>query len=139
MSMKIFHCATRLPKQKGLVHQDMIHPPHLGDLNSDHGLAIPAAVYRSAQGPGPESAPRSAFCVLLGTCLRVPQRGCVCVRECFLALLGLKNAKKHSLGHCEAGAQKHSKKHSVGHFPARAPEHSCKWRPGSQPWSETMG
>ena len=24
-------------------------------------VAIPAAIYRSAQGPGPESAPRSAF------------------------------------------------------------------------------
>ena len=44
-------------------------------------------------GPGPESAPRSAFWAILGTCLRVPQR---VLFECFLAFLGPKKAKKHS-------------------------------------------
>ena len=44
-------------------------------------------------GPGPESAPRSAFWAILGTCLGVPQR---VLFECFLAFLGPKNAKKHS-------------------------------------------
>ena len=63
------------------------------DLSVQLGLAKKAAIYRSAQGPGPESAPRSAFSVFLGTWLRVPQR---VLFECFLAFLGLKNAKKHS-------------------------------------------
>ena len=44
-------------------------------------------------GPGPESAPRSAFWAILGTCLGVPQR---VLFECFLAFLGPKHAKKHS-------------------------------------------
>ena len=44
--------------------------------------------------------------MLLGTCLAVPQ---TVLFECFLALLGLENGKKHSLGHSEANAQKHSK------------------------------
>ena len=44
-------------------------------------------------GPGPESAPRSAFWAILGTCLGVPQR---VLFECFLAFLGPENAKKHS-------------------------------------------
>ena len=44
-------------------------------------------------GPGPESAPRSAFWAILGTCLGVPQR---VLFECFLAFFGPKNAKKHS-------------------------------------------
>ena len=94
-------------------------------------LAIPAAIYRSALGPG-------AFRVLLGTCLGVPQR---VLFECFLALLGLKNAKKHSkssLGALRGKCPKALEKHSVGHFPARAPQHSCKWRPGSQPNASTF-
>ena len=44
-------------------------------------------------GPGPESALRSAFLAILGTCLGVPQR---VLFECFLAFFGPKNAKKHS-------------------------------------------
>ena len=84
-------------------------------------VAIPAAIYRSGQLPGPESAPRSAFWVLSGSppksAFRVPL-------ECLLLSLV-------SMGHSEPGAQKHSKKHSAGHFPAR-PGHSCRWRPGSQ-------
>ena len=44
-------------------------------------------------GPGPESAPRSAFWAILGTCLGVPQR---VLFECFLTFFGPKNAKKHS-------------------------------------------
>ena len=55
-------------------------------------LAIPAAIYRSAQGPGPESASRSAFRVVLGTWLGVPQR---VFFECFLAFFRPKSAKKH--------------------------------------------
>ena len=35
--------------------------PQENPLNSIQNLAIPAAIYRSAPGPGPESAPRSAF------------------------------------------------------------------------------
>ena len=65
-------------------------------------FAIPAAVYRSAQGPRLESAPRSA--VWLG----VPQR---VLFECFLSLF---------------------EPHKRQKVPARAPGHSCKWRPGSQ-------
>ena len=67
-------------------------------------LAVPAAIYRSAQGPRPESAPRSALWAILGTCLGVPQR---VLSECFLALFRpkrQKTLKKHSLGHSEAGA-----------------------------------
>ena len=71
---------------------------------------MPAAIYRSAQGPGPESAPWSAFWAILGTWLRVPQG---VLFECFLALLGLrkrqKALKKHSLEHSEPGAQNRSK------------------------------
>ena len=44
-------------------------------------------------GPGPESAPRSAFWAILGTCLGVPQR---VLFECFSAFLGPKNVEKHS-------------------------------------------
>ena len=49
-------------------------------------LAIPAAIYRSAQAPGPESAPRSAFWVLWGTWLGVPK------------------STQKALGHCPAWA-----------------------------------
>ena len=38
-------------------------------------------------GPGPESAPRSAFWAILGTCLGVPQR---VLFECFFAFFGPK-------------------------------------------------
>ena len=62
-------------------------------INSTTKLAIRAAIYRSAQGPGPESAPRSAFSVFLGAWLRVPQR---VLFECFLPFFIPKNAKKHS-------------------------------------------
>ena len=48
-------------------------------------VAIPAAIYRSAPGPGPESAARSAFGAILGTCLGVPRR---VLFECFWAFLG---------------------------------------------------
>ena len=84
-------------------------------------VAIPAAIYRSAHGPGPESAPQSAFWVLLGNCLGVPQR---VLFECFLALVGQKKSKKalkkHSFGHSEAIAQKHSKSTPWGTFPPGA-------------------
>ena len=64
-------------------------------------------------GPGPESASRSAFWAILGTCLGVPQR---VLFECFLAFLGPENAKKHSLGHSEAGAQNCPKSTPGGTF-----------------------
>ena len=48
-------------------------------------LAVPAAIYRSAPGPEPESAPRSAFWAILGTGLGVPQ---TVLFECFLAFFG---------------------------------------------------
>ena len=68
-------------------------------------------------GPGPESAPRSAFWAILGTCLGVPQR---VLFECFLAFFGpkkrQKTLKKHSLGHSEAGAQNCPKSTSGGTF-----------------------
>ena len=72
-----------------------------------------AAVYRSAEGPGAESAPKSA------------------PRSAF----GLLDAqKKHSkgtprstFGHSEPGGNKrHSLDHSSGHFPPRGLWHSCK-------------
>ena len=68
-------------------------------------------------GPGPESAPRSAFWAILGTCLGVPQR---VLFECFLAFFGPKKRqkalKKHSLGHSEAGAQNCPKSTPGGTF-----------------------
>ena len=45
-------------------------------------------------GPGPESAPRSAFWAILGTCLGVPQR---VFFECFLAFFGPKKHSKSTL------------------------------------------
>ena len=59
-------------------------------------VTIPAAIYRSAQGPGPESAPRSAFWVFLGTWLRLPQR--VFFFGNFRAKKRQKALKKHSWG-----------------------------------------
>ena len=73
-------------------------------------LAIPAAIYRSAQGPGPESSPQSAFWVFLGPWLGVPQG---VLFECFLAFLGLKNAKKHS-------------KSTLWGTPSQGPKHTQK-------------
>ena len=62
-------------------------------------LAIPAGVYRSAQGPGPESPHGVLF-----ECCWAP--GSECPKECFLRAFwhfwGSRSAKKHS-------AQKHSK------------------------------
>ena len=89
-------------------------------------LAIPAAIYRSAQEPGPESAPRSAFWVFLGTWLWVRQR---VLYDCFfLAPKTPKSTQKALFWALGARCPKTLKKH----FPARAPEHSCKWRLGSQ-------
>ena len=89
-------------------------------------FAIPAAIYRSAPRPGPESAPLSAFSSNFGHLLF----------ECFSAFSGPKKRqkalKKHSSGHCKAGAQNCSKSTLSERFQARAPGHSCKWRPGSQ-------
>ena len=91
-------------------------------------IAIPAAIYSS--GPGPESAPRSAFWSNFGHLPRSAPKSAFWVL--FGIVLAQKALEKHSLGHSEAAAQNCSKKHSVGHFQARAPEHCCKWRPGSQ-------
>ena len=79
---------------------------------SNGKVAISAAIYRSAPGPGPESAPRSAFRAILGTCLGVPQR---VLFECFLKK-GQKALKDHSLGRSEAGAQNCSKSTPWGTF-----------------------
>ena len=71
-------------------------------------------------GPGAESAPRSAFWAILGTCLGVPQR---VLFECFLAFFGPKNAKKHSkstLWGTPRQVPKIAQKALRGHFPARA-------------------
>ena len=95
-------------------------------------VAIPVANHRSAQGPGPESAPRTAFWVIFRTWLGVPQR---VLFECFLALLGQKDAEstqKTLFGALRARCRKSLKKRSMGHFQTRAPGHSCEWRPGSQ-------
>ena len=97
-------------------------------------FAIPAAIYRSAQGPGPESAPRSAVWV-------IGAPGSECPTKCFLSafwnsrFLGPKvpkNTRKALFGALRARCPKSLKKHSVGHFQARGPGHSCKWRLGSQ-------
>ena len=48
---------------------------------------------RECSGAWAGKCPTQCFWVLLGTCLGVPQR---VLFECFLALLGLKSAKKHS-------------------------------------------
>ena len=55
---------------------------------SSSKVAIPAAIYRSALGPGPESAPRSAWCRKL--------------------------LKKHCVGHFQARAPEHSCKWRPG-------------------------
>ena len=72
-------------------------------------------------GPGPESAPRSAFWAILGTCLGVPQR---VLFECFLAFLGPKKTPKSTqkalFGALRGRCPKLPKKHSEGHFQARA-------------------
>ena len=93
------------------------------------GVAIPAAIYRSAPGPGPESAPRSEFSAILGTCLGVLPK---VLFECFLGPKTPKSTQKALLGALRGRCSKLLKKHSAGHFQARAPEHSCKWQPGSQ-------
>ena len=72
--------------------------------------AIPAAIYRSAQGPG-RKVPHGVHFECFGHLPRSAPKALLF--ESFLALFGLKkrqNAlKMHSLGHSEAGAQKHSK------------------------------
>ena len=96
LKTEIFFCAHPLPTSRF----------------SSTNFVIPAAIYRSAQGPRPESAPRSACRVILGTCLGVAQG---CFSSVFLAFFSperrksQKTLEKHSLGHSEAGAQNHSK------------------------------
>ena len=65
---------------------------------------MPAAMYRSVQGPRPDSTPKNAIGVVWAP------------------------GSEHSLGHSEPGAQKHSK----SHFPAQAFGHSCEWQLGEQ-------
>ena len=109
--------------------------------------STPASVYRLCLrsrppftgvllGPGPESAPRSAFWAILGTCLGVPQR---VLFECFLAFfLGLKTPKstqKALFGALRGRRQvpKIAQKALRGALSGPGPKkHSCKWRPGSQ-------
>ena len=79
-------------------------------------FAIPATIHRSAQGPGLENAPRSAFGHL-------PQR---VLFESFWCLMSPKSAKKHSKSTLWGRCPKALKKHTVGHFPAWAAGHSCE-------------
>ena len=72
--------------------------------------------YLSAFGHLPRSAPKSAQRVLF---------------ECFLTRKRQKALKKHSLGHSEAGAQKHSKSTPWGSFqpgPPSTPVNGCRDR-----------
>ena len=70
-------------------------PSTFGPNNKINFVIITSNTRPTLLGPGPESAPRSAFWAILGTCLGVPQR---VLFECFLAFFGPKNAKKHSKG-----------------------------------------
>ena len=92
-------------------------------------IAIPAAMYRSAPGPGPESVHGVLF-----EQFRAPASECP--KECFFwHFWAPKNTKKHSKGLFAAlrdRCPKLLKKHSVGRFQAWAPGHSCKWQPGAQ-------
>ena len=56
-------------------------------------LAIPATIYRSAKGPGPESATKSAVWVVVGTWFRVPQRA---LRKLLFGILGPQKLPKSS-------------------------------------------
>ena len=69
-------------------------------------IAIPAAIYRSAQGPGPESAPGVLF-----EWFWAP--GSECPKECFECFLAFfcpqkrqKALKKHSKARCPKNTQK---------------------------------
>ena len=77
-------------------------------------FAIPAAIHRSAQGSGQESAPKSAFGVLLGTWLGVPQR---MLRRVLMAISGPKKGQVKS-ALCPKTGQKHcsTAKALFGHF-----------------------
>ena len=106
-------------------------------------IAMPAAIYRSAPGPGPESAPRSAFSAILGTCLGVPWK---VLFECFLgvfwALKMPKGTQKHSLGHSKAGAQNCSKRTPWGTFrpgPRSTPVNGGRDRKPRTPRTEVCG
>ena len=69
---KAFLWATRLLNTDGL--QSAASAEAEGRCRQSWNVAIPATIYRSAQGPVVESAPKSTFWVLLGTWLGVPQR-----------------------------------------------------------------
>ena len=90
--------------------------PRLFSMTSNK-IAIPAAIYRSAPGPGPESAPRSVFLSNFG---HLPRSAPRVLFECFLAFFWptkcQKTLKKHSSGHSEAGAQNCSKSTPWGTF-----------------------
>ena len=95
---------------------------------------IPAAIYRSAQGPGDQAGKCPTECLLsafakLGTWVGVPQ-------GVLFGTLGAQKAPKSTqktlFGALRARCPKALKKHSVGHFPAWSPGHSCKWRLGSK-------
>ena len=108
-------------------------PPHLSPLAGvdilSTWVAITAAIYRSAQGPGTEKAPESAFRVIssmLQRVLRGVRFGVLQLQKCQRARLGA------LFGALWGRRTKSLEKHSSGHFPARARGHSCRWQPGSQ-------
>ena len=97
-------------------------------------FGIPAAIYKSAQGPwAPGKCPPECLLSVFGHL--APSAPKSVFLSVFWRFWGLNNAIKHSkaiFGVFGARCPKTLGKHSGGHFPARAPEHSCKWRLGSQ-------
>ena len=77
---------------------------------------ISSKIYRSAQGPRPESAPRSALSAFEHLSRSAPNSAFGVLFGVFEPQECLKALKKHSLGHSEAGAQKHSKSTAWGTF-----------------------
>ena len=81
-------------------------------------VAIPAAIYRSAQGPGPEKCPTECFLSNFGHLARSAPKSALWVL--FWRSLGRKKRqkalKKHSLRHSEPGAQNCSRSTPSGTF-----------------------
>ena len=85
--------------------------------NGAKNLAIPAAIYRSARRPGPESAQKSASGHLAQS---APKSA---LKSAFVwgggEFWSAKHSLEHSLGHSELGAQKHFKGTLWGTFRPR--------------------